>query len=163
MSINELLAAIDDCPRSIPLVALDQGRPGTPPTPSASFFSTCRMPDEARSAWLLYAGFGTQSHSISQDAHTTEGSYLHGIYHRMEPDDWNSKYWFRQVGQHPIAATLAEQASAAGYNTTGNWDHARFVDFHKAARAGTHVQLAETVQWLEWRLLFEYCVKDFSR
>src|SRR5262245_35001335 len=50
----------------------------------------------------LYHDFLDESHSISQDLHTVEGSYWHAIMHRREPDYWNSKYWFRRVGDHPI-------------------------------------------------------------
>ncbi len=162
---TDLLAHLAEGSSPMPLVAVDNGRfPGVGLRP-ASDFSSCRLPAEAYAGWLLYAGYGARSHNISQDAHTPEGSYWHGIYHRMEPDAWNAKYWFRQVGSHPIVAALAESAANLGYKTSRNWDHSRFVDFvgeALASRDAKRIALAEAVQLLEWRLLFDYCVKDFS-
>src|SRR5438105_123592 len=45
--------------------------------------------------WLRH-NFLDESHHISQDLHSLEGSYWHAIMHRREPDYWNSKYWFRR-------------------------------------------------------------------
>src|SRR5687767_13390080 len=47
----------------------------------------------------LYFDFLDESHAISQDLDTAEGSYWHGILHRREPDYPNAKYWFRRVGR----------------------------------------------------------------
>jgi hypothetical protein len=147
----------------LPLIAVDEGSfPGLMPLPQSAF-KTCRLPEESRAGWLLFAGFGTKSHAVSQDLHTREGSYWHAIYHRLEPDDWNAKYWFRQVGHHPIADRLLHQSKAVGWDPGRNWDHSRFVDYMSAARASSNTQqktLAARIQTLEWRLLFEYCQKD---
>jgi hypothetical protein len=62
--------------------------------------------------WLLH-DFQDESHAISQDLDTLEGSYWHGILHRREPDYGNAKYWFRRVPGHPIFAALCEQAGRA--------------------------------------------------
>ena len=161
-----LLAGLNEARVPAPLIAIDGGRfPGLE-VASIERFESCRLPKEARAGWLLYAGFGAHSHSVSQDLSSPEGSYWHGIYHRMEPDAWNAKYWFRQVGTHPIAEALVRESRDAGWNPGRNWDHARFVDFVGEALASNHPQtiaLASQVQWLEWRLLFDYCVKDFSQ
>lgn len=156
---------LDRHPDPMPLVAIDTGRLQDLSTISDATFQSCRLLGETRAGWLLYAGFGAQSHSISQDLSSREGSYWHAIYHRMEPDDWNAKYWFRQVGAHPITEQLAAQARTAGWNPGRNWDHSRFVEFVSAARSGNNHRdrkLAETIQMIEWRLLFEYCVKDLT-
>ena len=96
----------------------------------------------------LYHDFFDESHKISQDLGTLEGSYWHGILHRREPDYWNAKYWFRRVPTHPIHAELARDAAAltkdAGTPTGSDsllrqksWDAAAFVDLcDAAARAG---------------------------
>ncbi len=159
-----LLEQLRSEPASLPLVTVDSGRISGAKLTLADF-ATARQPGEAYSGWLLYAGFGAESHSVSQDLGSREGSYWHGIYHRMEPDDGNAKYWFGQVGNHPIADELAGQSRAAGWNPGRNWDHARFVDFVSAARSSSKEQdrkLAQDIQWIEWRLLFEYCVKELS-
>jgi hypothetical protein len=160
-----ILDLLQQYPEQMPLLAVDNGRfKGVQPA-TASLFAGCGLPSEAQAGWLLYTGFGARSHAVSQDLHTREGSYWHALYHRMEPDDWNAKYWFRQVGTHPIAEALAAQARDAGWNPGRNWDPARFVDFVSAARSGGNqrdLQLAIAVQDLEWRLLFEFCVKEIS-
>lgn len=46
------------------------------------------------------------SHEISQQIRHETGSYWHGIMHRMEGDYPNAKYWFQQVGKHPVFERL---------------------------------------------------------
>ncbi|MCH7686784.1 MAG: hypothetical protein IH899_08905, partial [Planctomycetes bacterium] len=63
---------------------------------------------------LLIHDYLDESHTLSQsiqgEGRHSAGDYWHAIMHRREPDDSNSKYWFRRVGEHPIFAALAEQA-----------------------------------------------------
>ena len=66
--------------------------------------------------WLWH-DFLDESHQLSQDLHSTEGSYWHGIMHRREPDYSNAKYWYRRFGDHPIFPELLEQAQAIGANS----------------------------------------------
>ena len=78
------------------------------------------------------------SHSISQSAGAGRhraGNYWHAIMHRREPDYGNAKYWFGQVGAHPIFPELAERAAGhlagtelAGMIGGGHWDPGLFVD-----------------------------------
>src|SRR5437763_722978 len=44
------------------------------------------MAAACHAALWLYFDFFEESHAISQDLHTVEGSYWHAILHRREPD-----------------------------------------------------------------------------
>src|SRR5262249_15847210 len=58
----------------------------------------------------LYHDLLDESHKLSQDIATLEGSYWHGIMHRREPDYANAAYWFRKVGHHPVFDALGPAA-----------------------------------------------------
>ncbi|MGL4422723.1 MAG: hypothetical protein ACRCZF_18785 [Gemmataceae bacterium] len=105
--------------------------------------------------WLLF-DFEAESHAISQDLHTPAGSLWHGILHRREPDAWNSKYWFRQAGEHTLLAQLRQHCVPLGYRYT---TPAAFIDdceTHHCRGTPTETLLIQ-VQLLEWDLLFAWC------
>ena len=119
--------------------------------------------------WLNH-DFFDESHAISQDLDTSEGSYWHAILHRREPDYWNSKYWFRRCPRHPIfddlckdAKVLTEQAGTpAGCEFVTRqkaWDPMAFVNLCESAAGsrGKVEQLCREIQRCEWRLLFGHC------
>lgn len=121
----------------------------------------------------LYHDFLDESHQISQAIPTPEGSYWHAIIHRREGDFWNSKYWFRRVGEHPVfgdlhraAARLASSAAVADESIaflTGQsaWNPFDFVDLCENVlnTAGALEMLCRRIQQREWELLFDYCFR----
>jgi len=119
---------------------------------------------------LLFLGKWDAAHNIAQDLHTKEGSYWHAIIHRQEPDSWNSNYWFRQTGAHPVFTQLAEQASpliqslpASGFSIRGKWDAAQFTHFCEAVKSGSKEEhLAIQLQHVEWQLLMNHCCEGIS-
>jgi hypothetical protein len=107
----------------------------------------------------LYHDFLDESHTISQDLLSTEGSFWHAILHRREPDAGNSKYWWRRVGSHPVFAELARDAAALGYPS---WEPIGFVDAceeHRGTGSATEATL-KRVQAREWQLLFAWCYRN---
>jgi len=98
--------------------------------------------------WLRFDHFD-RSHAISQDLHTPDGSYWHGIAHRREGDYANACYWFRKVGTHPVFAAISAQLPEGG----------RFApaDFTRRVEQGAHMPGLLLIQELEWKTLFEDC------
>jgi hypothetical protein len=123
-------------------------------------FSDSRAPEAALSGLWLYFSCLDESHSLSQEIHTPDGSFWHGIMHRQEPDAGNSSYWFRRVGNHAVFPELAEAARELGYAAGGSWNPFAFIDYCEEARwkpGSAAEQLALRVQRAEWQILFHYC------
>jgi hypothetical protein len=165
MSNKDLLACFPQPLSPFSLIANEGGRFQDIARPAREAFAKCSKPAEAEAGWLLYAGFGTECHSVAQDLASREGSYWHAIYHRMEPDAWNSKYWFRQVGSHPVFPALARRAAQAGWNSGSYWDPSKFVDFVMQSierQDEVQIERAQSIQLAEWELLFEFCVSGVA-
>lgn len=123
--------------------------------------------ESLRSAALLWHDHLESSHAISQSLATAEGSWLHGIMHRREPDYGNAAYWFRRVGTHPgfaglagiVVGHLAEvdaKPLAASLAPGGRWDPFAFIDAceraERNADRGLHAIL-QSVQQFEFECL----------
>lgn len=35
-----------------------------------------------------------RSHNIAQDYNDSIANWIHAVLHKMEPDEWNSRYWY---------------------------------------------------------------------
>ena len=114
-----------------------------------------------KSAALLWHDDLEGSHTISQDIKSSDGSFLHGIMHRREPDSSNAKYWFRLVGDHTafpsIAAAVDSYAQDNGIENltsnlvnSGDWDPFAFVDAcSRALRGDRKAESYATLQQIQ--------------
>ncbi len=122
--------------------------------------------------WLLF-NYLEESHTISQSIGTTTGSFWHGIMHRREGDFFNSKYWFRRVGEHPIFPELQrvvkELASAVDQHPSisflinqSQWNPFDFVDLVEDCLSdkSPHELLCKQIQQCEWELLFDFSYQN---
>jgi len=113
-----------------------------------------------------------ESHRVCQSVDTHDGAFWHAIMHRREGDFPNSKYWYAKCDGHALFDTIGANAQAAinpwpadmqllklNYN---GWKPAAFVDFvehiHKTPD-DPRAPLAVALQQLEWRSLFDHCVR----
>lgn len=112
------------------------------------------------------------AHRIVQEIDEADGSLLHAIMHRREPDYWNSKYWWRRVGDHPVfdplgkavAERLAGEADSGLLTDRlvpgGRWDPLAFVDevqrVASLAEDASEVALARELQGLEFKSVLEH-------
>lgn len=135
-------------------------------------FPRAQAPQAALSGLWLYFSCLDESHALSQDISTADGSFWHGIMHRQEPDAGNAAYWFRRTGTHPVfdqlaaeSALLAGQHPKAGFRAGSRWDPFLFIDFCENARRrpGSEAEhLALLIQRAEWQLLFDYCASPVA-
>jgi len=120
----ERVAAIWSLLRTPELPALDQGpRSGVVPCRALEvrLRSLCGelslgqdTTDRVVAAGLLYHDHHNEAHDLVQDAIDAEGSVIHAIVHRREPDFWNARYWYRRVGDHPIYFRITPRVSELG-------------------------------------------------
>lgn len=130
-------------------------------------FPGARAAEAAYSGLWLYFSCLDESHSLSQEIGTKDGSFWHGIMHRQEPDPGNAGYWFHRVGTHPVypliaeaAAKLAGEVPEAQFRVGSEWDAHAFIEFVERARrkpGSADERLALLTQRAEWQILFDYC------
>ena len=117
----------------------------------------------------LHHDFLDRSHTISQTIPNSSGSFWHGIMHRREGDYWNSKYWFRQVGIHPVFPLLAQRSQQMVLDNQSSelnavlssekWDPYLYIDLCEKyyQNEKSEETILQEIQKSEWQLLFNYC------
>lgn len=148
----------------------------------AAHFASSKLPPVKqqliRALLLLWHDHLDASHTISQGVTTPDGSFVHAILHRREPDYWNSKYWWRRAGQHPCFPELARRGTDLLNSTDndamlsrlipgGNWDPFAFVDQCEAAAglpaAAPEVLVLRAVQQMETEVALDHFLGGEAR
>jgi hypothetical protein len=136
---------------------------------AAGLFPGARHPQAALAGLLLRVGCWADSHAVAQDINSVEGSYWHGIIHRIEPNSSNAAYWFRRVGQHAIfpelfrrALEILKNSGPKHWRLKTAWDPLPFIEWCDEAREkrGQAEIAAVEIQMAEWQLLFDWCVAN---
>jgi hypothetical protein len=160
---------LSGAPQRLPLVQAELSSPvscNLSVKAADKLFPSARYTQAALAGLLLRIGCWRESHEVAQDIESAEGSYWHGILHRLEPDPWNSGYWFRRLGRHEIfpelaraAAQILQSHSIADWRTKSVWDSQQFIEWCGEAQAsgGAKKSAAMDIQMAEWQLLFDWC------
>jgi hypothetical protein len=142
------------------------------------FFRTAGLRKPTREllgcAALLWHDHHDAAHAIAQEDPSAEGSFLHGILHRREPDYDNARYWFRRVGKHPAYSGIAKSVAELGDRSAderlaikfipgGSWDPFAFIDACDEAaaspRSDPRKKLLQQIQAAELDALLGYILE----
>jgi hypothetical protein len=157
-----------------------ESRPSSRPAPEVEAFvesvlsgSTLseRRKSLIRGLLLLWHDHLEEAHSIAQAVEDADGSLLHAIMHRREPDYGNAKYWFRRVGPHPCYGSITKEVCswpepqaklASKLAPLGKWDPFAFVDSCESAAgsrgAAGDRAILERVQKIETEAFLQHLI-----
>lgn len=137
------------------------------------WLSDSKLPGDSqeliRALVLLWHDHMEPAHEIGQSIENEDGSFVHGILHRREPDYGNAAYWFRHVGRHECFPEIAKRAAELLRSKNesamekqlirnGEWDAFGFIDAceRAAGRGGNaSVELLRLIQGIETEVLLE--------
>ena len=100
-----------------------------------------RITDLIHALALLWHDRLEEAHALVQKRDGDgDADFLHALLHRREGDYGNAKYWWREVGNHPIFPALAAWATGHGLPVVrqdGTFDAGLLVEEVRRACAGT--------------------------
>ena len=56
--------------------------------------------------WYAANGKWDDAHGIAQDVNDRSGAWVHAHLHRVEGDQGNARYWYRQAAQHEATDSI---------------------------------------------------------
>jgi hypothetical protein len=138
----------------------DRLQAGAPRPALTPLIEGCACAEEVRAGLFLLNGDWKRAHQVAQRIRSPIGAHWHALVHRHEPDEANSRYWLRQVGNSPIYPALAQAAREAGQEAPltpdGQWDPQRFTDCYAEP---AHDRWTRPLDRLELRALLEHCLE----
>lgn len=103
------------------------------------------------------------AHRLVQELSSAGGSFWHAIMHRREGDFSNSKYWYARCANHPALGSITQAASPLVKQIgLRGWSGPAMVDLVEDVAdrpSDPRHAIAIELQQLEWRMLFEHCVR----
>jgi hypothetical protein len=127
--------------------------------------------------WLWHDGL-EECHQLVQKAPARQDvaatyNFWHAIMHRREGDFSNSKYWYHQAGDHPILPAIGQHVGDLVNHLPadksllrllrGGWNPDAWVDLVEEVDSAVNDPrrgLLVNIQQIEWRMLFEHCVRQ---
>ncbi len=157
-AVAEILSLAGDGHRPLPLVmtpcASEVARQRLLAAPARDLFPGARAPEAALAGLFAYFCCFEEAHTLVENREDPEGMYWHGIIHRSEPREENARYWFQQLGAHPIFPMVAQATGKTSWDPFAFMEQCNQARIEPGSELETRTMAAQTA---EWQILFDYC------